>query len=147
MTKSHWIGLTITWPGHMIQGPLYAVPPKPRHAAWWLELNCEHLHLLDIECWLSCWTLYLLQLILLDFVIIATYIVGLCNYCNLYLMDLYLWNLYFVDLYLQLIWTIYVSTSNGRTCVEFCVHAVKNLFYFTTILSLLWVPNKVVIIV
>ena len=71
-------------------------------------------------------------IILWDLVFIATYIVGLCNYSNLYLMDLYLWILYFVDLYLQLIWTIYVSTFSGRTCVEFCVHAVKNLFYFTT---------------
>ena len=77
---SHWIRQFITWPGHMTQGPLYALPPKARYTTWRLELNCEHLHLLDIECWLYCWTLYLLQLILLDFVIIATYIWWTCFY-------------------------------------------------------------------
>ena len=80
MTKSHWIGLFITWSGHMTKDPLYALPPKTRHITWRLELNCEHLYLLNIECWLYCWTLYLLQLILLDFVIIATYIWWTCFY-------------------------------------------------------------------
>ena len=32
MTKSHWIVLTVTWPGYMTQDLLYAVPPKPRLA-------------------------------------------------------------------------------------------------------------------